>query len=258
MGQRRRVETAGCCCRGHGLPADRGRLRKPGPGDAASAYLSAWSRGDLSAASLKTSDPTSAMHTLSRLRTDLRIDHVATHLGKVSSQAGDTSAVYTADVAIHGVGTWHYTATLPMEKVNGHWRVHWTTQDVHPQYGAGDRLMLDRTLPPRAAFWGQHRETTFRRAGSRQRRTGEATPRRALGFDHRHRGPGPARGRGGAHGRRREGIADRLRAGHHASARGLPGGEAAHLLTARHRVHDQHPAAATEHRVRASTARHGR
>ena len=121
-----------------------------GPGDAANAYLSAWSRGDLSAASLKTSDPTSAMQTLSRLRADLRIDHVATHLGHVSSQNGSTSADYTADVAIHGVGTWHYTATLPLEKSGGHWRIHWATTDIHPQYGAGSRLMLDRSLPTRA------------------------------------------------------------------------------------------------------------
>ena len=122
----------------------------PGPGDAASAYLSAWSRGDLSAASLKTSDPTSSMEALTRLRTDLHIDHVTTHLGKVSSQSGSTSAEYTADVAIHGVGTWHYTATLQLEKGGGHWRVHWATNDIHPQYSAGDRLMLDRKLPQRA------------------------------------------------------------------------------------------------------------
>src|SRR3954466_51407 len=97
----------------------------PGPGDAASAYLSAWGHGDLSRASQKTSDPTSAMQALARLRTDLRIDHVTTHLGKVSSQSGSTSAGYTADVAIHGVGTWHYTATLPLQKAGGHWRGDW-------------------------------------------------------------------------------------------------------------------------------------
>src|SRR3954452_5890629 len=123
---------------------------RAGPAEAAKAYLSAWSRGDLSAASLKTSDPTSSMQTLTRLRHDLRIDHVTTHLGKVSSQSGSTSADYTADIAIHGVGTWHYTATLQLEKAGGHWRVHWATSDIHPQYGAGDRLMLDRTLPTRA------------------------------------------------------------------------------------------------------------
>src|SRR3954453_17541238 len=121
-----------------------------GPADAAKAYLSAWSRGDLSAASLKTRDPTSSMQTLPRLPHDLHIDHVTTHLGTVSSQSGSTSADYTADIAIHGVGTWHYTATLQLEKAGGPWRVHWATRDIHPQYGAGDRLMLDRTLPPRA------------------------------------------------------------------------------------------------------------
>src|SRR5689334_3663884 len=83
-----------------------------GPGAAASAYLSAWNRGDLSAASLKTSDPTGAMHALSRLRTDLRVDRMTTHLGKVTTSGDTASATYTADVAIHGAGTWHYSATL--------------------------------------------------------------------------------------------------------------------------------------------------
>lgn len=122
----------------------------PGPSDAASAYLSAWSGGDLAAASQKTNDPTSAMQTLGRLRTDLHIDHLSTHLGKVSSKAGNTTAAYTADVAIRGVGTWHYSATLDLEKAGGHWRVRWSNNDIHPRYDAGDRLMLDRTLQPRA------------------------------------------------------------------------------------------------------------
>jgi len=132
-----------------------------GPGDAAGAYLSAWSHGDLSAASLKTSDPTSAMQALSRLRPDLHIDHVSAHLGKVSTQAGNTSAVYTADIAIHGVGTWHYTATLALEKHGGHWRVHWATTDIHPMYAAGTRLMLERTLPTRAPLRDDHGQPLF-------------------------------------------------------------------------------------------------
>src|SRR4051812_36490649 len=133
----------------------------PGPGEAAKAYLSAWSRGDLSAASLKTSDPTSSMQTLTRLRTDLHIDHVTTQLGKVSSQSGSTSAEYTADIAIHGVGTWHYTATLQLEKASGHWQVHWATNDIHPQYTAGTRLMLERTLPTRAPLLDAHGQPIF-------------------------------------------------------------------------------------------------
>ena len=132
-----------------------------GPGEAASAYLSAWSRGDLSAASLKTSDPTGAMHALSRLRTDLHADRVTTHLGKVTSNGDTASATYSADVAIHGAGTWRYSAALRLEKASGHWRVHWTAQDIHPQYADGDRLMLDRTLPARAPLLDDHGQPIF-------------------------------------------------------------------------------------------------
>lgn len=122
----------------------------PGPADAARAYLSAWSHDDLAAAAAKTTDPTSAMQVLSRLRTDLRIDRVATHLEHVQTQAGQTTAEYTADVTLHAIGSWHYTATLRMVKSGGHWNVQWTTTDVHPQYAAGARLVLDRQLPERA------------------------------------------------------------------------------------------------------------
>lgn len=122
----------------------------PGPADAAKAYLSAWSRADLAAAAKTTSDPAAALQTLSRLRGDLKIDRVRTHLESVSTHGSGASAVFTADITIHGVGVWHYTATLALERASGHWRVHWTTQDVHPMYGAATRLMLDRHLPDRA------------------------------------------------------------------------------------------------------------
>jgi len=133
----------------------------PGPADAATAYLSAWTHGDLSAASVKTSDPTAAMQKLGRLRTDLHVDRVTTHLGKVTTNGDTATAPYNADVAIHGAGVWHYSATLQLEKVSGHWRVHWTTRDIHPQYAEGDRLMIDRTLPARAPLLDDHGQPLF-------------------------------------------------------------------------------------------------
>jgi cell division protein FtsI/penicillin-binding protein 2 len=131
-----------------GLPTLAG-CGSPGPAEAARAYLSAWSHGDLAVAAAKTSDPTSAMAALSRLRTDLHIDRLTTHLGTLATQGGSTTADFTTDVHIRAVGTWHYTAELTLEKVGGHWRVRWSPRDIHPQ-AEGGRLMLDRHLPPRA------------------------------------------------------------------------------------------------------------
>src|SRR4051812_49739237 len=150
----------------------------PGPGEAAKAYLSAWSRGDLSAASLKTSDPTSSMQTLTRLRADLHIDRVATHLGKVSSQSGSTSAEYTADVAVHGVGTWHYTATLQLEKAGGHWRGDRGANDNPPPYGPGKRRLLDPTPPTRGPRVGGPRQPDFTPTAGGDGRLRKEGPRR--------------------------------------------------------------------------------
>ena len=101
------------------------------------------------------------MHTLSALRTDLRIDRLSTHLEHVQTQDGQTTAEYTADVSLHAVGTWHYTATLQLAKAGGHWMVRWATTDVHPQYGAGARLMLDRQLPERAGLLDRNGRPLF-------------------------------------------------------------------------------------------------
>jgi cell division protein FtsI/penicillin-binding protein 2 len=122
----------------------------PGPADAAKAYLSAWSRGDLVAAADRTSDPASASKALGRFRADLRIENLTTALGHVVAQHGTTTADFTADVRIKSTGSWRYSGRLELEKVQGHWRVKWDPRDIHPQYGAAARVTLDRHLPARA------------------------------------------------------------------------------------------------------------
>jgi cell division protein FtsI/penicillin-binding protein 2 len=89
------------------------------------------------------------MAALSRLRTDLHIDKLTTHLGTVATQNGNTIADFTADVHIRAVGTWHYTGQLTLAKASGHWQVQWSPRDIHPQ-AQGARLVLERHLPARA------------------------------------------------------------------------------------------------------------
>jgi cell division protein FtsI/penicillin-binding protein 2 len=101
------------------------------------------------------------MQTLSRLRTDLRLDKIRTRLGVVSTHGDSADAEYTADLSVRGAGTWHYTAHLQLAKSHGHWTVHWTPTDIHPQYAPGSRLTLERALSPRAPLLDRHDTPLF-------------------------------------------------------------------------------------------------
>jgi len=118
--------------------------------DAAKSYLAAWAKGDLAAAGRLTDNPAQATRALSNLRTTLHVTRVQTHLDGVHKQAGVTNAEATATLTLQGAGEWTYTTTLPMHKVSGDWRVRWSTTDINPEFAPGTRLVLRRSLPPRA------------------------------------------------------------------------------------------------------------
>ena len=128
---------------------------------AADHFLSAWSKGDLAAASLQTTDPTSAMQALSGFRAALHVSDLHTHAGKVDTHGSTAEATYANDVTLQGVGTWSYDGQLQLVKQSGRWRVRWATTDLHPQYAAGTHLALERTLPPRAALLDRHQRPLF-------------------------------------------------------------------------------------------------
>jgi len=123
-----------------------------GPKAAAQKYLEAWSKNDLNKASALTSDPTQAMQTLTRFRTDLHVNSVNAKLGVVATHGSDADAEYDATVQLQSTLFWRYVAHLQLHKAGSSWLVRWTPQDIHPMYSEGSRLLLQRTLPPRASM----------------------------------------------------------------------------------------------------------
>lgn len=133
----------------------------PAQQQTARAYLDAWSHGRVDDAARRTTDPTRAAQTLEALRKDLHVTAVTTQLGRVRSSGGIGTAEFTAALRLGDVGTWRYTGQLALQKTGGTWRVRWTTQDVHPRYADGARLVLRQTLPPRADLLDLHGNPIF-------------------------------------------------------------------------------------------------
>ena len=130
---------------------------KPGPDDAATAFLTAWSGNDTAGAAGHTDDPTSATGALKQLRKALGDGAKLTAtLGTVTTQDDDhATAAYTARWELPGIGTpWAYDGTLPVARTGDAWTVGWKPQDLHPKLTAAGlaSLKVAHALPERAAL----------------------------------------------------------------------------------------------------------
>lgn len=121
---------------------------------AGQAFLAAWAKGDIAAAAGATDDPGAAQRVLQD--TQQALDPTATELtpGAVTTTGGATTMAFAASWTLAGLpAPWRYPGQLALTQgSDGQWRVHWQPQDVHPQLGAADTLVVNRTLPPRAAI----------------------------------------------------------------------------------------------------------
>ena len=120
--------------------------------DAASAFLSAWARGDVAAAAAATDDPAAATTALQSVDRALGLGAGQLDVGDTGSEGDLTTVSYTASWPLAGVvDPWRYTGRVAVAPgPDGTWRVRWQPQDVHPQLGAGQALSLSRALPARA------------------------------------------------------------------------------------------------------------
>ncbi|MGH3533272.1 MAG: penicillin-binding transpeptidase domain-containing protein [Pseudonocardiaceae bacterium] len=115
-------------------------------------FLAAWAKGDIPAAAKATDDPVAAQRVLQATRQAM--DSTAAQLtpGAVTTVKDATTMAFAASWTLAGLPTpWLYQGTLALAKGrDGQWRVHWQPQDVHPQFGTADTLVVNRTLPQRA------------------------------------------------------------------------------------------------------------
>ena len=121
---------------------------------AGQAFLDAWAKGDITAAARATDDPSAAQRVLQA--TGQALDPIAAQLspGEVTTTNKATTMAFAASWTLAGLPTpWRYQGKLRLaEGSDGQWRVHWQPQDVHPQLGAADTLVVNRTLPQRASI----------------------------------------------------------------------------------------------------------
>ncbi len=130
---------------------------KPGPEDAASAFLDSWSSGDVATAAGRTDDSAAAAAALQRLAKALGEGAKLTAtVGAVTKQDDDhASAAYTASWQLPGVGApWRYDGTLPLVRTQDTWGVQWKPADLHPKLTAAGlaSLKVEHVLPERAAL----------------------------------------------------------------------------------------------------------
>jgi hypothetical protein len=127
-------------------------LRTEGsPGATASAFLSAWERGDAAARHAETLAPPSDMDgQYKALRTGLGVTGVHTTLGKVTKE-GDSHATapFTADLTLP-MGTWRYQGRVRLATDHQKWKVVWTTETIHPDLHPGEHLVTSYKWPARA------------------------------------------------------------------------------------------------------------
>jgi cell division protein FtsI/penicillin-binding protein 2 len=127
-----------------------GLFRDPGPEQAATAFLTAWSAGDDARAAALTDDPARAGDLLTATRRALDPESLVAALGQVRTAADGATAAVDVTWHLGPQRTWQYLGELelrPAPDTEEGWRVHWAPTVVHPQLAAGQRLALRTEAP---------------------------------------------------------------------------------------------------------------
>ncbi len=119
---------------------------------AAQAFLTDWTAGDTAAAAGATTDPDAATALLQQTAADLPEATLAAEVGQVAVEDGTATVGWTATWDLAAAPDWSYPATLRLEEAEEGWDVVAEPALVHPELGAGQRLVLERSLPERAAI----------------------------------------------------------------------------------------------------------
>jgi cell division protein FtsI/penicillin-binding protein 2 len=119
---------------------------------AAQAFLTDWTAGDTAAAAGATTDPDAATALLEQTAADLPEATLAAEVGQVAVEDGTATVGWTATWDLAAAPDWSYPATLRLEEAEEGWDVVAEPALVHPELGAGQRLVLERSLPERAAI----------------------------------------------------------------------------------------------------------
>ncbi|WP_232662469.1 penicillin-binding transpeptidase domain-containing protein [Pseudonocardia sp. TRM90224] len=133
------ASTAGC-----GLFGPSGEERT------ATAFVTAWSAGDIAGAAALTDDPKSAGELLTAARNTLAPERFTATLGQVRTATDRSAAAIELSWDLGKGRTWSYPGELELVQApdtETGWAVRWTPAVVHPQLSSGQRLALATDVP---------------------------------------------------------------------------------------------------------------
>ncbi|MGA5794612.1 penicillin-binding transpeptidase domain-containing protein [Streptomyces cellulosae] len=114
----------------------------------ARAFLADWAAGRLPDAAARTTRPDRAQEVLSSFTAGLDIEKPVLTAGKPvedgESGGHAVTVPYTARMPVTGLGTWTYTAELPLRERGGAWKVDWRLSLVHPRLSGTEKFRLER------------------------------------------------------------------------------------------------------------------
>ncbi|GLU45773.1 penicillin-binding transpeptidase domain-containing protein [Nocardiopsis ansamitocini] len=114
-------------------------LSMPKPEETVTGYASAWNSGDYPAlAELATGEGVAEAYTA--VAENLGVESTSVTTGTVTSDGDTASVPYTVALTLANAGDWSYEGELPLERVDGEWKVAFSPSVIHPQLGQGQTL----------------------------------------------------------------------------------------------------------------------
>lgn len=127
-------------------PFDGGGGPDPAAAATARAFLADWSAGRFPDAAARTTRPERAEQVLGSFTTGLDIGRPKlTAEDPRDTGDGTVTVPFTARMPVTGLGTWTYSAKLPLrEQAGGVWKVDWKLSLVHPRLSDTEKFRLER------------------------------------------------------------------------------------------------------------------
>jgi cell division protein FtsI/penicillin-binding protein 2 len=129
--------------------------------DVAQRFLGAWGDGDVAGAAALTSDPDATTALLEQTAEDLRDSRLGAEVGAVTVEDDAATVGWAATWDLAAAPDWSYDAELELRRADDEWRVVAEPTVVHPELAEGQHLVLDRSLPERAAITDADGEPLF-------------------------------------------------------------------------------------------------
>jgi cell division protein FtsI/penicillin-binding protein 2 len=121
----------------------------------AEAFLAAWTDGDTDAMQALVSDPEAHVaDDLQAARGTVGLAGASYRLDSITVAEGVTTAAFTADVTVEGLGPWTYPSSFTMVGDGDDARVVWSPAVIHPQLAPGLAMARTRTWAERAPILG--------------------------------------------------------------------------------------------------------